>query len=61
MARNEDNDPDDDDDDEYSIFHRQQPLRCLPPHPAQLISLDQHGSSDDGGPTHMRYTSHCFI
>jgi hypothetical protein len=39
------------------ILHRQQPLKCLPPH----LSPNQHGSSDDGGPTQMRYTSHCFI
>jgi hypothetical protein len=58
MAHNEDNDLNDDDD-KYSP---QTTTHQIPPpsSSSQLISLDQHGSFDDGGPTHMRYTSRCF-
>jgi hypothetical protein len=57
MARNEDSDPDDDDQYSPQTVAPQMP----PPHQAQLIALDQHSSSDDGGPTRIRYISHCFI
>jgi hypothetical protein len=56
MARNEDSENlilDDDDDDQYS--HRSSnpsALQMPPSSSTQLITLDQHGSLEDGGPTH---------
>lgn len=59
MPHNEDNDLRDD--------HRHSSLTAasqMPP-PSSLLgsapTLDQLASSNDGGPAHMRYTSHWFI
>jgi hypothetical protein len=55
----DDDDDDDDDDDQYSL--QKTTHQMPPPHPNQLIEFYQHGSSHGGGPTQVRYTSHCFI
>jgi hypothetical protein len=44
-----------------SILHRQQPLKCLPPHSAQLITPNQHGALDAGGPAHYKVHWSLFL
>jgi hypothetical protein len=37
-----------------NILYGHHPLRWLPPHSANLITPNQHGSSDDGGRAHYK-------
>jgi hypothetical protein len=57
LCDNTDNDP------RYDDQHSPQTIvpQMPPPHHCSTHSLDQQGSSDDGGLAHMRYISHCFI
>jgi hypothetical protein len=35
-----------------SVLHKKRPLGYLPPHATHIITPNQHGSSNDGGPSY---------